>query len=50
MDYPFLAGALILGLVAGIGYASEAFSSWSKPVAVIATLALIASLLVPALR
>lgn len=40
MENPFLAGFLILAAVAGVGYSAER-SSWAKPAAVLATLALI---------
>lgn len=40
VDYPFLAGFLILATVAAIGYGAER-SAWAKPAAVLATLALI---------
>lgn len=42
MESPFFAGAIVLGIVWGIGAAVERFHTWAKPAAVLATIALIA--------
>lgn len=42
MDYPFLIGAAVLGLVWLVGAGVERFHAIAKPAAVLATVALIA--------
>lgn len=40
MDYPFLVGAIVLGLVWLIGTSAERFKDYAKIAAVLATIAL----------